>query len=73
MSTQKYTPPRDPVLAQCVDRLDADAREFFEERAAIIEHDGKLDRDHAEKLAWIETERYLRRRDGTTRRPDDRK
>jgi len=73
VSTPKYTRPLDAALAQWVEALDADAREFFEERAGVIEHDGGLERDRAEKRAWNETQRYLRRRDGAPRRPQDRK
>ena len=36
-----------------VNSLDADLREDFEERAAIMEYDGKLPRDHAECLALL--------------------
>ncbi|MBK7675863.1 MAG: hypothetical protein IPJ27_14510 [Candidatus Accumulibacter sp.] len=36
------------------DRLGADDREAFEERAAIIEYDGQLPRAHAECLALLE-------------------
>jgi hypothetical protein len=42
--------------------LDEDAREFFEERAAIIEFDGGLCRPQAEALALSETQRYMQRR-----------
>ena len=42
-------------VADLVERLDADLREFFEERAAIREFDGGLPRDHAECLALLDT------------------
>lgn len=32
--------------------FDDDTREAFEERAAIIEHDARLERDLAERVAW---------------------
>jgi hypothetical protein len=37
-----------------VANLPADLRNAFEERAAIAEFDGGLDRDAAERLAWAE-------------------
>jgi hypothetical protein len=37
-----------------VANLTADLRNAFEERAAIAEFDGGLDRDAAERLAWTE-------------------
>lgn len=36
-----------------LDRLEDDLREDYEERAAIIEYDGGLPRDHAECLALL--------------------
>jgi hypothetical protein len=36
-----------------IDRLEPDLREDFEERAAIMEYDGGLPRDHAECLALL--------------------
>lgn len=35
-------------------RLEPDLREDFEERAAIMQYDGKLSRDHAECLALLD-------------------
>lgn len=35
-----------------LDRLNEEQREDFEERAAIIEYDGKLSRRESEILAW---------------------
>ena len=43
--------------------LDDDAREFFEERAGIMEFDGGLPRTEAELAAKALTEAYLERRD----------
>jgi hypothetical protein len=37
-----------------VANLTADLRNAFEERAAIAEFDGGLDRDAAERLTWTE-------------------
>ena len=45
--------PIDPLVADVVARLDANQREAFEERAAIIEYEAKLPRAHAECLALI--------------------
>ncbi len=42
--------------------LDDDAREFFEERAGIMEFDGGLPRAEAEQAAKALTESYLERR-----------
>jgi hypothetical protein len=44
-----------------VDDLDGDWRVWFEERAAIMEYDGGLSREHAEALALAETIRAMRR------------
>lgn len=52
-------------IAEWVQELDTGAREFFEERAGVREHDGGLGRDDAEKAAWIETVAYLQRRAST--------
>ena len=43
------------IVAELVARLDANLREAFEERAAIMEFDAKLPRDHAECLALLDT------------------
>lgn len=50
----RYGQPLDSLVANAVDRLDADLREVFEERAGIIEYDGQLPRAHAECLALID-------------------
>ena len=51
---QPMEQPIDPLVADMVDALDAALREEFEERAAIIEFDGKQQRSHAECLALID-------------------
>lgn len=51
---QDHPIPKDAIVIEMVDRLDADDREAFEERAAIIEYDGQLPRAHAECLALLE-------------------
>lgn len=45
--------PLNQFVADLVALLDADLREQFEERAAIMEFDGGLRRSHAECLALI--------------------
>lgn len=62
MNTPKYKPPQDPAVAVWASGLDADAREFFEERAAIREFDGMQSRRSAEADAKDDTERFLARR-----------
>ena len=42
--------------------LDVDAKECFEERAAIYEYLGGHSRSEAEKMAWEAVRRYLKRR-----------
>ena len=44
----------DAMVTNIVERLDAKLREEFEERAAIIEFDGKHPRAHAEALALLD-------------------
>jgi hypothetical protein len=45
--------PLDPLVCTLVKLLDADLREDFEERAAIIEYDAGVERAHAECLALL--------------------
>ncbi len=40
-------------IIDMLDRLEPDLREDFEERAAIMQYDGKMPRDHAECLALL--------------------
>jgi hypothetical protein len=49
-------------LTAWIDSLDDDAREFFEERAAIAEFDALMPRPEAELAAKALTEGYLARR-----------
>ena len=42
------------IVADLVERLNADLREAHEERAGLMEFDGGLDRDFAECLALLE-------------------
>ena len=46
--------PTDAIVADIVSKLDDNLREDFEERAGIIEFDGKLSRGHAECLALLD-------------------
>ena len=41
------------IVEELLTRLSEDQREDFEERAGIMEYDGKLTRDHAECLALL--------------------
>ena len=43
--------PIDPLVAEVYETLTVDLKEEFHERAAIIEFDSNLPRDHAERLA----------------------
>lgn len=77
MSEQKYTRPLSPAVAHWAEGLDANAREFFEERAAIQEFEAGMSRADAEAAAQAATERYLTTREGSEVRavktPKDRK
>ena len=41
-------------VIELLDRLEPDLQEDFEERAAIMQYDGKMQRDHAECLALLD-------------------
>ena len=45
--------PVDPLVAELADRLDENAREWFEERAGIVEFDAGHSRVDAERLALL--------------------
>jgi hypothetical protein len=49
--------PHDAVV-DLVNKLDADLREAWEERAGIMEFDSGLSREHAECLALLEVIRH---------------
>lgn len=55
--------PIEPNLSAWLATLDLDAREYFEERAAIIEYDGGRPRHEAEMIAQRLTRAYLQRRE----------
>jgi hypothetical protein len=46
--------PLNPLVADIVSMLDPNLREDFEERAAIMEFDANMERDHAECLALLD-------------------
>lgn len=50
-----YSKPEYPIVAALVAGLDDAHREFYEERAGILEFDAGLDRPLAEALALLET------------------
>lgn len=52
-----------PKISTWFEKLDEDAQEFFQERAAIMEFDGGLSRIDAETAAKDLTEAYFQRRD----------
>ena len=60
MDAQKYPSPLDADLALRVSRLDANQREFFEERSAIREFDGGQPRLAAELSAWDDTVQHFK-------------
>lgn len=43
-----------PIVIEMLSALDEGQREFYEERAGILEYDAGLDRPHAEMLALLE-------------------
>ena len=61
MDLSHYPLPQDPALASRLASLDANRREFFEERAAIHEFDAGLPRVQAEWAAWKDLLTYFGR------------
>lgn len=49
-----YVTPSNPELAKLVESLPQWAREYFEERAGILEYEANFPRPQAEELAWGE-------------------
>lgn len=43
-----------PILTEMLSALDEGQREFYEERAGVLEYDAGLDRQFAEMLALLE-------------------
>lgn len=56
-----YTAPTSPELAKLVEGLPQLAREYFEERAGILEYEAKYPRPQAEQLAWGEVQGFMQR------------
>ena len=54
MAGSDYPEPRDAHVRQIVARFDENRREAFEERAAIVQYDGNVDREQAERLACLD-------------------
>ena len=52
--TSKEKPVTDPIVSDLVALLDDDLREDFEQRAAIMNFDGGVDRELAEALALLQ-------------------
>lgn len=71
MNAPKYEPPLAPELKSWFNALtdDADGLDFYLERAAIREVDGKLTRIAAERAAKLETDAYIRQRQRKTSAP----
>ena len=61
------TTPTNEIVADLVSKLDANLVEAFEERAAIREFDGGINRELAEALALLVTGRNLRGVSGADR------
>ena len=59
MSAPRYQRPLSPDVAHWADALDANAREWFEERAAIYEFEAGMSRGDAEAASKSATERFL--------------
>ena len=57
-----FPSPTDPTIAVFVAGLDEDEREFFEERAGVIQYDGGLTRVKAEAVAYQLTLAYRERK-----------
>lgn len=58
-----------PAIAQAVARMPEDARDSFEERAAIREYDGGMSRDDAEAAALEDVRSEWKRRQALKVRP----
>ena len=57
----QYVTPSNSELAKLVESLPQWAREYFEERAGILEYEANYPRPQAEHLAWGEVERFIQR------------
>ncbi len=54
MSERDFRQPIDAVVAEVMQKLDADLKEDFEERAGILEFEALQPRNHAESLALLD-------------------
>ena len=54
MAQPHYPEPLDAHVRKIVNQFDANRREAFEERAAIVQYDGNLDQEQAERLACLD-------------------
>ena len=54
MPQQHYPEPLDAHVRKIVSQFDENRREAFEERAAIVQYDGHVDRVQAERLACLD-------------------
>jgi hypothetical protein len=59
MNAENYPEPLDPDIAEWAKTLEENAREHFEERAAIREYEGGLSRREAESEARNDVLRWL--------------
>ena len=57
----QYAAPSNPELAKLVESLPQWAREYFEERAGILEYEANFPRTQAEELAWGEVQSLIDR------------
>lgn len=57
----QYVTPSNPELAKLVETLPQWAREYFEERAGILEYQASYPRLQAEELAWGEVQSLIGR------------
>lgn len=62
MDGPTWTRPLSRQVADAFDRLDDDAKEFYQERAAIRQFEGGLSRLQAERLALDDVREWLRQR-----------
>jgi len=57
----QYVTPSNPELSRLVESLPQWAREYFEERAGILEYEANYPRSQAEELAWREVQSLMDR------------
>ena len=53
-----YVTPTDPLVAELAERLNPNQREVFEERAAIMQFEGQVQRGQAEAMAMLDVLRW---------------